>query len=154
MAMTSEQAARAAGPDPDAEARRLLAQLDVPASRPIVEKPVASAKAAQRRARAARDAGDLQHATELDLLALTWAQVASDLLRAAASEQKLADVQRAVADLEQKSVRTQALIEQTIARRGRAEQNLATLAATGKVTQTKPEKDPVAPKAKPAQVAP
>jgi uncharacterized protein (DUF2235 family) len=85
---------------------------------------LAKAKAAQKRAQSARGAGDLQHATELDVLALTWAQVAADLLRASASEKRLAELQRAVADLEQRAVRTQALLEQTIARRGRAEQNL------------------------------
>jgi hypothetical protein len=118
------KAARAAGPDPAAETQRLLTQLDAPETRSIVADPVAKAKAAEQRAQNARGAGDLQHATELDALALTWAQVADDLVRTAAAEKKLADLQKAVSDLEQKAVRTQALIEQTIARRGRAEQNL------------------------------
>ena len=122
----SPQAARAAGPDPAAEAQHLVNQLDVPATRGVVQGPLAKAKAAQQRAQSARGSGDLQHATELDTLALTWAQVADDLVHTAASEKKLADLQQAVADLEQKAVRTQALIEQTIARRGRAEQNLKT----------------------------
>jgi len=118
------KAACAAGPDPAAEAQRLLAKLDAPETRGLVQDPVSKAKAAQTRAQSARGAGDLQHSTELDALALTWAQVADDLVRTVESEKKLADVQKAVADLEQKAVRTQALIEQTIARRGRAEQNL------------------------------
>ena len=117
--------ARAAGPDPAAEAQRLLAKLDVPPTRDTVKAPIEQAKAAQQRAQNARGSGDLQHATELDALALTWAQVADDLARTADAEKKLADVQKAVTDLEQKAVRTQALIEQTIARKGRAEQNLA-----------------------------
>jgi hypothetical protein len=116
--------ARAAGPDPAAEVQRLLAQLDAPATRSIVQDPVAKAKAAAQRAQNARGAGDLQHATELDALALTWAQVADDLVRAAQAEKKLSELQKTVTDLEQKAVRTQALIEQTIARKGRAEQNL------------------------------
>ncbi len=121
--------ARADGPDSAAEAQRLLASLDTPEARPVVQDPVAKAKAAQQRAQGARGAGDLQHGTELDALALTWAQVADDLRKTAAAEKQLADVQKAVADLEQKAVRTQALIEQTIARRGRAEQNLKSLPA-------------------------
>jgi hypothetical protein len=117
--------ARAAGPDPAAETQRLLTKLDAPDTRSIVQDPVAKAKTAQQRAQNARGAGDLQHATELDTLALTWAQVADDLVRTAAAEKALSDLQKTVTDLEQKAVRTQALIEQTIARRGRAEQNLA-----------------------------
>ena len=153
-------AAFAAGPDPAAEAQSLLAKLDAPETRVLVQAPVAKAKAAQQRAQSARGAGDLQHATELDVLALTWAMVADDLVRTAQSEKKLSDVQKAVADLEQKAVRTQALIEQTIARRGRAEQNLksaaAMPAAAGKPELAKPSKDaakPAAVKAKPSQPA-
>jgi hypothetical protein len=156
-----EPTAHAAGPDPAAEAQSLLAKLDAPETRNLVQAPVAKAKAAQQRAQSARGAGDLQHATELDTLTLTWAQVADDLVRTAESEKKLADVQKAVADLEQKAVRTQALIEQTIARRGRAEQNLKTLAPTvsqtSKSAAAKPSqaasKEPVLPKAKPSQPA-
>ncbi|HYP88450.1 MAG TPA: hypothetical protein VEQ59_09855, partial [Polyangiaceae bacterium] len=141
------EAALAAGPDPAAEAQSLLGKLDAPATRSLVQAPVEKAKAAQQRAQNARGAGDLQHATELDALALTWAKVADDLLRTAESEKKLAEVQKAVAELDQKAVRTQALIEQTIARRGRAELNLKnapTTSSTGKAEVTKPakEKDP------------
>ena len=117
--------ARAAGPDPAAETQRLLSKLDVPATRSIVQDPVAKAKAAQQRAQNALGSGDLQHATELSVLALTWAQVADDLVRAAEAEKQLSELQKTVTELEQKAVRSQALIEQTIARKGRAEQNLA-----------------------------
>jgi hypothetical protein len=152
--------ARAAGPDPAAEAQRLLTSLDTPEARPVVQDPVAKAKAAQQRAQSARGAGDLQHGTELDALALTWAQVADDLRKTAAAEKQLADVQKAVADLEQKAVRTQALIEQTIARRGRAEQNLKSLPASANPSaaakpskEAKPAAAPVAPKAAAAPAA-
>ena len=137
--LASERAAHAAGPDPAAETTRLLAALDKPETRTVVQDPVAKAKAAQQRAQSARGAGDLKHATELDTLALTWAQVADDLVRTAASEKKLDDLQKAVTDLEQKAVRTQALIEQTIARRGRAEQNLKSLPASAAAKAAKPE---------------
>ncbi|MET0792462.1 MAG: hypothetical protein ABW061_13155 [Polyangiaceae bacterium] len=153
-ALGHSPAAHAAGPDPAAEAQRLLSQLDTPESRAVVQDPVTKAKAAQQRAQSARGAGDLQHGTELDALALTWAQVADDLRKTAASEKQLADLQKAVADLEQKAVRTQALIEQTIARRGRAEQNLKNLSATptASASPTKPAKPPPKPaaNAKPA----
>ncbi|MEO6602999.1 MAG: hypothetical protein ABIQ16_24150, partial [Polyangiaceae bacterium] len=129
--------------------QRLLTSLDTPEARLVVQDPVAKAKAAQQRALSARGAGDLQHGTELDALALSWAQVADDLRKAAAAEKQLADVQKGVSDLELKAVRTQALIEQTIARRGRAEQNLKSLPATpgakpGK--EPKPAAAPAAPK--------
>ena len=132
----------AAGPDPAAETQRLLKLVDTPATHSVVQDPVSQAKAAQQRADSARGAGDLLHSTELQALALTWAQVADDLVRAAAAESKLAEVQKAVADLEQKSVRTQALIEQTIARKGRAEQNLASLGTPP--APVAPSKTPVA----------
>jgi hypothetical protein len=129
--LTTSRSAHAASPDPAAQTQLLLTKLDAPETRSVVQDPVAKAKAAQQRARNARGAGDLQHATELDELALTWAQVADDLVRAAAAEKQLADLQKTVTDLEQKAVRTQALIEQTIARKGRAEQNLNNEAEPG-----------------------
>jgi len=154
-----EQSALASGPDPAAEAQRLITKLDVADSRDLVKDPVTKAKAAQQRAQSARGAGDLLHATELDALALTWAQVADDLVRTAASEKKLAELQKSVADLEQKAVRTQALIEQTIARRGRAEQNLKTEApASNPVTKKEAAKPaaakPSGPAAAPSPPAP
>ena len=147
--------AHAAGPDPAAAAQRLLTLLDAPATRILVADPLAKAKAAQQRAQNARGSGDLRHSTELDQLALTWAQVAEDLVRTAAAEKQLSEVQKQVSELEQKAVRTQALIEQTIARRGRAEQNLANAetakpagkATPTKTTPTKPTKVPAAAKA-------
>ena len=160
-ALAAGKPARAAGPDPAAETQRLLTKLDVPATRAVVQDPVAKTKAAQQRAQNARGSGDLQHATELDALALTWAQVADDLVRTAEAEKKLADLQKTVTDLEQKAVRTQALIEQTIARKGRAEQNLAhepELGGTKKApAPSKPEAKPAAAKpagAKPAAAKP
>ena len=139
-------ALQASGPDPAAETTRLLAEVDTPSTHSLVQDPVAKSKAAQQRAENARGAGDLQHATELHALALTWAQVAQDLVRAAAAEKQVADIQKTVADLEQKAVRTQALIEQTIARKGRAEQNLASIpslapsaAPTSKATLASPK---------------
>jgi hypothetical protein len=126
----SGKLAFAAGPDPAAEAQRLVTLLDAPATRSVVADPLAKAKAAEQRAQNARGAGDLRHATELDALALTWAQVADDLVRTAAAEKTLSDLQKQVSDLEQKAVRTQALIEQTIARRGRAELNLTNAEAS------------------------
>jgi hypothetical protein len=146
--------ARAAGPDPAAEAQRLVTLLDAPATRAIVADPLAKAKAAQQRAQSARGSGDLHHAPELDTLALTWAQVADDLVRTAAAEKQLADLQKQVSDLEQKAVRTQALIEQTIARRGRAEQNLSNAEATKPASKAGPSKPPSGKERTPGNVKP
>jgi hypothetical protein len=126
----------------------LVTLLDAPATRGIVAEPLAKAKAAQQRAQSARGSGDLQHATELDALALTWARVADDLVRTADAEKKLSELQKQVSELEQKAVRTQALIEQTIARRGRAEQNLANAEAAKPASKVAPDK------AAPAKPAP
>jgi hypothetical protein len=152
--LASGTLAQAAGPDPAAEAQRLVALLDGPATRALVADPLAKAKAAQQRAQSARGSGDLHHATELDALALSWAQVADDLVRTAAAEKKLSELQTQVTDLEQKAVRTQALIEQTIARRGRAEQNLANAEAAkpaSKAPASKPSADKAPAPVKPAK---
>lgn len=117
--------ALAAAPDPRAQTETLLQRIDTPANHDKIAAPLAKAKDAQTRAQSARGAGDLKHAAELDGLALLWAQVAEDLLAAAAAEQKLNDVQKKSAELDRKLLDTQALVEQAIARRGRAQQNLS-----------------------------
>jgi hypothetical protein len=114
----------AAPPEPRAQADALIQKLDAPATRERVAAPLAKAKEARTRAQSARGSGDLKHAAELEGLALLWAEVADDLLSAADAEQKLSDVQKKAGELERKLLDTQALVEQAIARRGRAQQNL------------------------------
>jgi hypothetical protein len=149
----SGKVALAAGPDPAAAAQRLVTLLDAPATRAVVADPLAKAKAAQQRAQNARSSGDLHHSTQLDALALTWAQVADDLVRTAAAEKQLSELQKQVSDLEQKAVRTQALIEQTIARRGRAEQNLTNAELAKPAAKAAPGKPPAKEPAKPKAAA-
>jgi hypothetical protein len=132
-----------AAPDPQAQAEALIRRLDVAETRSRIAEPLTKAKDAQRRAQNARGAGDLKHASELDTLALLWAQVADDLLTTALAEQKLNDVQKKASDLERRALDTQALVEQAIARRGRAQQNLAETESKSKsVAPAKPAEKP------------
>ncbi len=88
---------------------------------------MARAKDALRRSDEARGGGDTTHAALLDALGLEWAETARDLSRAAAAEKKLAEVQQRIGDTEQKLTRAKALLDDTVARRGRAEQKLRDL---------------------------
>lgn len=97
----------------NAEAKKLAAE------------PLKNAKGALARAADARATGDKQHASLLDELALEWAESAGDLTRTAALEQKSAEVEAKAAELDAKAVRALAIIEEAIARRGRAELELS-----------------------------
>jgi len=90
----------------------------------LAAEPLKSAKGALERAADARATGDKQHAKLLDDLALEWAESAGDLTRSAALEQKSAELEAKAAELDAKSVRALAIIEEAVARRGRAELEL------------------------------
>ncbi|HMR81328.1 MAG TPA: hypothetical protein PKD61_39720 [Polyangiaceae bacterium] len=114
--------------DDRGRAQAVLAEIPAPssASSPAAE-PMARAKDALRRSDEARGGGDTTHAALLDALGLEWAETARDLSRAAAAEKKLAEVQQRIGDTEQKLTRAKALLDDTVARRGRAEQKLRDL---------------------------
>ena len=90
----------------------------------LAAEPLKSAKSALERAADARATGDKQHAKLLDDLALEWAEGAGDLTRSAALEQKSAELEAKAAELDAKAVRALAIIEEAVARRGRAELEL------------------------------
>jgi len=90
----------------------------------LAAEPLKSAKSALERAADARATGDKQHAKLLDELALEWAEGAGDLTRSAALEQKAAELEAKSAELDAKAIRALAIIEEAVARRGRAELEL------------------------------
>jgi hypothetical protein len=99
----------------------------VPNHRKLAAEPVRLAQAALKRSQDARAAGDTEHAAMLDALALEWASMAEALVRAVSLERKSAQVQRKAADVETRSIRAKALLEETLARRGRARRKLEQL---------------------------
>lgn len=93
----------------------------------LLARPLDGAKDALRRADEARAGGDHEHAALLEALGREWAETGSDMLRAHAAEKKLAEVQKKTANVETKLTRARALLEDTVARRGRAQAALDAL---------------------------
>ncbi|MBK7581732.1 MAG: DUF4398 domain-containing protein [Myxococcales bacterium] len=95
-----------------------------PAHARLAHEPITSAKRALTRADEARASGDMKHAPELEALAREHAETASDLVRAAEAEKKRGDAQKQLSDAETQLSRAKALLEETLARRGRAQAKL------------------------------
>jgi hypothetical protein len=94
---------------------------------PLVKEPVRKANEALTRAKSMDRAGDTAHARLARALAHEWARVAFDLIRASALEEKARLAEKALDELETKTVRGRALLEETAARRGRAKEALEQL---------------------------
>lgn len=115
----------AAGGNVAEQAKRAIDLVEASAEgKKLAAEPLKSAKGALERAADARATGDKQHAKLLDALALEWAESASDLTRSATLEQKSAELEAKAAELDAKAVRALAIIEEAVARRGRAELEL------------------------------
>lgn len=128
--------------NPRVETRQILKALAAnPESRKLTKEPADKARQALDRAQQARSAGDYQHATMLDDLALEWAQTARDVQRAAALEARATKLEKQAADAARKARRAHALLEETVARRGRARTRLDELKKAG-AHPTPPETAP------------
>jgi colicin import membrane protein len=113
-------------------AAKLIGQVEaVPAHAALAREPLARARHGLSRAEDTRAAGDRAHAAMLEALGREWAETGNDLVRAAQAEKKLGEIQLKTADLEAKAVRARALVEQTVARRGRAQEKLEQLERAG-----------------------
>jgi colicin import membrane protein len=106
----------------DAQLRELEA---TPETRSLAKDAIARGRNALERARRARSAGDHPHGGELEALALELAESGRDLVRTAKAEQTLTELETRTRELEARAVRARALVEQTVARRGRAAEQLA-----------------------------
>lgn len=98
-----------------------------PEAAQVARVQIAKAKDALERGDQARLAGDTAHAALLDELAFEWAGTAVDLARAAELEARAAEVEKQAAELEARAKRALTLIEQTVARRGKALRRLQEL---------------------------
>jgi hypothetical protein len=104
----------------------------------LVRVPVEEARRALERAVGARNTKDIRHAELLEGLAREWAETARDVLRAAAVEGDAGALELAAADAGLRAERARALLEESIARRGRAEAELEKLSADAGTFPTQP----------------
>jgi hypothetical protein len=115
-------------PDARAQATALLAEVKkTPQGARVASESVTRAEDALRRAAQMRASGDQSHGAMLEDTALEWAKAAELLAKTADREKRLAELQAKTTDIEDKVFRTQALVEQTVARRARAEEALRKL---------------------------
>ena len=125
LSLPAAWAMASAGGNVAEQAKRAIDLVEASAEgKKLAAEPLKSAKSALERAADARATGDKQHAKLLDDLALEWAEGAGDLTRSAALEQKSAELEAKAAELDAKGVRALAIIEEAVARRGRAELEL------------------------------
>jgi hypothetical protein len=118
----------ASAPDKAATVSEIVKELRrYPAHGSLAREPIAHAERALRRARDARAAGDHEHAAMLEHVAEEWALTGRDLVRAAQAESEASRLQKQAAEVETKLVRARALVEETVARRGRAREKLEEL---------------------------
>jgi colicin import membrane protein len=150
--------------DHRAAAEAELAKLEAsPEARALAKDSIRRSRHALDRARRARSAGDHRHGAELEALADELVQTGKDLVITAKAEQALAELETRRRELEARTVRARALVEQTVARRGRAAEQLARIqaersgpAAASPTATSKPAPapSPKAPPAAPAKPAP
>jgi hypothetical protein len=104
------------------ETDQLLAELDADtAHRVALAGPLEKARSALARAHSMDLAGDAAHATLLRAAAREWLDYGKDAVRAVDAEAKADERERAQDELATKIVRGRALVEETVARRARAE---------------------------------
>jgi hypothetical protein len=104
------------------ETDQLLAELDADtAHRAALAGPLEKARTALARAHSMDLAGDAAHATLLRAAAREWLDYGKDVVRAVDAEAKADERERAQDELATKIVRGRALVEETVARRARAE---------------------------------
>ena len=114
-----------AAPDARARAAAILAGLaKKPDAVRVASESIDKANDALRRADQLRASGDQKRGSMLEETALEWAEASELLDKTAQSEKQLAELQTRTTELETKVFRAQALVEQTVARRARAEEAL------------------------------
>ncbi len=125
-------AALAGNESPRAAAERTAQAVSaVPAHARLAREPLENVASVLRRADDARAAGDHEHAALLEAVALEWAESGRDLVRAAEAEAEADELSTRASELEERLVRARALLEQTVARRGRARARLEQLERQG-----------------------
>ncbi len=126
-------------PDSKAQASAIVAEVKkTPQAARVASESLSKAEDALRRAVQMRAAGDQNHGAMLEDTALEWAKSAELLAKTADREKHLAELQTKTTETEDKVFRTQALVEQTVARRARAEEALRKLEEKAPAPATTP----------------
>jgi hypothetical protein len=119
-------------PDARAQAQAILDDLaKKPTAQHVASESIAKAQDALKRAEGMRASGDHKHGAMLEETALEWATASQLLDKTASAERQLSAVQARTTELETKVFRAQALVEQSVARRARAEEALRQLEEKG-----------------------
>jgi hypothetical protein len=124
-----------------AVAEQILASLAAPSDssmQPVLKTPIDEAKHALERAAGARRSGDTHHAEILEGLGREWAETARDLSRAVSVEADAGALETAATEAGVSAERARALLEEAIARRGRAEAELEKLSSDAGLFPTRP----------------
>lgn len=113
---------------PRQQAQQLIAELETKTDqRALVDGPLTRARAALNRATQARRAKQLEQASVLERVALGWAQLGQLLVKTVALETEATKLETAQNDLDTRIKRARALLEETLARRARAQETLKKL---------------------------
>lgn len=112
-------------PDARSHATAILAELaKKPDAARVASESIDKANLALRRSDQLRASGDQKRGAMLEETALEWASASELLDKTAQAEKQLSELQTRTTELETKVFRAQALVEQTVARRARAEEAL------------------------------
>jgi hypothetical protein len=121
----------------DDDPRAAIAKLESDAGhQAIVADALVRAREALERATRLHALHDEEHAAEADGLALEWASVGRDLVRAVDAETKAAQARRKAAEAQAQLDRSRALVEEAIARVGRLETEIAQAQRSNRTTHT------------------
>lgn len=119
-----------AAPDARSQAAAILADLaKKPEAQRVASEAIGKANDALRRADQLRASGDQKRGAMQEETALEWANAAALVDKTAQAEKQLAELQTRTTELETKVFRAQALVEQSVARRARAEEAVRKLDA-------------------------
>jgi hypothetical protein len=115
-------------PDARSQALAILARLkQSPEAARVAAESIGKAEAALERAAHMRASGDQARGARAEELGLEWASASELLDKTARAEKELHALQTHTTELETKVFRAQALVEQSVARRARAEEALRKL---------------------------
>ena len=118
--------------DARAQANAALSELKKnPDALRVAAEAIGKAEDALKRADQMRASGDQSHGAMLEETALEWATASQLLSKTAQTERQLNELQTRTTHLETRVFRAQALVEQTVARRARAEEALRKLDEKG-----------------------
>jgi hypothetical protein len=113
---------------PRQHAQQLISELEGKTEqRSLVDGPLTRARAALNRANQARRQKQLERASVLERIALGWAQLGQLLVKTATLEADATKLETTQNDLDTRLKRARALLEETLARRARAQETLKKL---------------------------